>query len=208
MSRPADSIQAVIFDWGGVLMRTLDYRPRYRWDARLGLPPGGVERVVHGCEAWSRAQRGEISVEDYWAEVTRHLSLSPDDLAALQRDFYSGDSLDLELVALIRDVRGRGMMTGILSNNTPDLLDTIRALQIDTLFDSCVISAQIGVMKPDPRAYLAMLESLDVAPQHALLVDDFAHNIEGARTIGMSAIHFVPGMDLRAALDGWIGSAA
>ena len=54
-------IRAVIFDWGGVLMRTVDASPRLAWDARLGLAPGSVNRLVFESSAWRRAQLGQIS---------------------------------------------------------------------------------------------------------------------------------------------------
>jgi FMN phosphatase YigB (HAD superfamily) len=37
-------------------------------------------------------------------------------------------------------------------------------------------------------------------PAEAVFIDDFAHNIEGARAVGMAAIHYQPGIDLVAEL--------
>jgi putative hydrolase of the HAD superfamily len=196
--------KAVIFDWGGVLMRTADHGPRHAWDRRLGLTPGAVEAVVHGIPAWRAVQRGESTPETYWQAVAAKLSLSAGQLAGLRRDFYSGDRLDGSLVALIRDLRGRGVPVGLLSNNSPELADLLADLGVDDLFDACVISAGIGVMKPDLRAYRAILDELGVRPQEAILIDDSAENVKGARAVGMAAIHFRPGMDLRAALEAWL----
>ncbi|HQE19115.1 MAG TPA: hypothetical protein PK607_11460, partial [Aggregatilineales bacterium] len=64
-------------------MRTEDYSPRHAWDARLGMPTGHVESVVHGIEAWQQAQRGEISVDAYWQAVGRELGLDGQALAEL-----------------------------------------------------------------------------------------------------------------------------
>jgi hypothetical protein len=41
-------IRAIIFDFGGVLMRTGDPAGRCEWEARLGLASSELERVVHG----------------------------------------------------------------------------------------------------------------------------------------------------------------
>jgi HAD superfamily hydrolase (TIGR01509 family) len=67
-------------------------------------------------------------------------------------------------------------------------------------FDLIVGSAYERVMKPDPAIFLRTLERLGRAPHEAVFIDDFAHNIEGARGVGMAAIHYTPGMDLAAAL--------
>ncbi len=186
-------------------MRTIDITPRLKWDRRLGLAPGTVESVVHRSDAWRQAQCGEIDLSSYWQAVGHQLGLTSDDLASLRHDFYSGDQLDQELVALIRDLRAAGVRIGLLTNNTLDLEDTLYNLSLNRLFDTWVISAQIGVMKPDPLAYRAILHALGVSPGQAILVDDFAANTEGARAVGMHAIHFSPDLDLRAVLYRWLG---
>ncbi len=69
--------RAVIFDWGGVLMRTMDIRPRMAWERRLGLPPGALADAFFGSPAWDRAQRGDASLDDVWAEVAAWASARP-----------------------------------------------------------------------------------------------------------------------------------
>jgi putative hydrolase of the HAD superfamily len=196
--------KAVVFDWGGVLMQTVDPEPRHRWDRRLGLPPGSVENVVHGIEAWDRAQRGEISVEDYWEAVRVMLKLTPAALVDLRKDFYSGDALSEELLVVIRGLRTKGILIGLLSNNSLELVDMLTTMQIDQIFDACVISAQIGIMKPAPAAYRTILQQMGIKPSQALLIDDSLRNIEGALALGMEAICYVPGIDLPALIEAWI----
>ncbi len=199
--------RAVIFDWGGVLMRTVDYAPRHAWDVRLGLAAGQVEAVVHGIEAWNGLQRGEIGEEAYWQAVAGKLGLDESTAARLRGDFYRGDVLDETLVSLIRDLRGRGLLVGLLSNNAPSLAVEIDALGLADLFDARVISAEVGVMKPDPAAYHAILDRLGVPPGAALFVDDSPANVTGAAATGMAAVRFTPGLDLNAAITTWLEDA-
>jgi epoxide hydrolase-like predicted phosphatase len=196
--------KAVIFDWGGVLMRTVDYEPRRRWDRRLGLPEGSVEGVVHGSDAWTQAERGEISPDDYWLAVRGQLHLSPTQLSDLRLDFYSGDRLDEALLSLITALRARGVLIGLLSNNSLELLDMLADIHLHSLFDAFVISARAGIMKPDPGAYRAILEQLGVSAGQALFIDDSRVNIEGALAVGMTAIRFEPTLDLGAIIDNWL----
>jgi epoxide hydrolase-like predicted phosphatase len=196
--------RAVIFDWGGVLMRTVDYAPRHAWDARLGLAAGQVEAAVHGIEAWNRAQRGEIGEEAYWQAVAGKLGLDESAAARLRDDFYRGDALDETLIALIRRLRGRGLLVGLLSNNAPSLAAALDAPGLADLFDARAISAEIGVMKPDPAAYHAILARLDVPPGAALFVDDSPANVAGAAAVGMAAVRFTPGLDLDALITTWL----
>jgi epoxide hydrolase-like predicted phosphatase len=199
--------RAVIFDWGGVLMRTVDYAPRHEWDARLGLAEGQVEAAVHGIEAWNRAQRGEIGEEAYWQAVAGKLRLDESAAARLRDDFYRGDALDESLVSLIRRLRGSGLLVGLLSNNVSSLAAALDAPGLADLFDARVISAEIGVMKPDPAAYHAILTRLDVPPGAALFVDDSPANVTGAAATGMAAVRFTPGLDLDAAITTWLEDA-
>ncbi len=200
--------RAVIFDWGGVLMRTEDRRPRLEWDKRLGLQPGTVESAVHGIAAWEKAQLGQIDVEAYWQAVGNELGLDAAQLQELRRSFYSGDRLDRGLVTLIGELRAHGVLIGLLSNNSPDLHDILTGLGLDSLFDARVISADIGVMKPHPAAYWAVLERLGIAPETSAFIDDSAANVQGAARVGMQAIQFVPGMTLRERLESWLDGAA
>jgi HAD superfamily hydrolase (TIGR01509 family) len=53
-----------------------------------------------------------------------------------------------------------------------------------------VISAEIGLVKPDLEIYQWLVSQLGIKPAKAVFVDDFLHNVEGARAAGLLAIHF------------------
>src|SRR5512133_1011405 len=110
------TIKAVIFDFGGVLVRTGDPVGRREWETRQGLPPGTLEQLIHRSEVWYRAQRGLVSVDDYWADVARALHLLPSDLPALRSAYFRDDQLDHELMALVDSLRAAGYKVALLSN--------------------------------------------------------------------------------------------
>jgi len=199
--------RAIIFDLGGVLLRTEDYGPRHRWDRRLGLSEGSVEAVVHGSEVWRQAQLGEISVEDYWKAVGEQLQLHPWEIGDLQQDFYAGDRFDMSLIRLIRKLRKESIQIGLLSNNSMDVLDQLTVLKIRPIFDICVISAEIGVMKPNAKAYRAILDRFGLAPEMTFFVDDVLANVEGARACGMVSIQFFPKMNLEKEIRAWLAGS-
>lgn len=190
--------RVVIFDWGGVLMRAMDIRPRMAWERRLHLPPGTLADTFFGSPAWDRAQRGEASLDDVWAEVADRLGVSRADLPALRRDFWAGDRLDEGLVGLIRELRSAGIRIGLVSNHPRELRQ--RLGDLEPLLDAVVISGEAGVLKPDPAIYRLALERLDVAPEGAVFVDDWKANAEGARRLGMIGVRFRGALHLRRAL--------
>ena len=197
--------RAVIFDWGGVLMRTMDIRPRMAWERRLGLPPGALADAFFGSPAWDRAQRGDASLDDVWAEVAGRLGVGPADLPVLRRDFWAGDRLDEELVGLIRELRSAGIRIGLLSNHPPRLLRLLADRGLMTLFDTLVVSGEEGITKPDPAIYRLTLDRLGVKPEEAALVDDWKFHVEAAQNLGLVGIRFRGTVHLRRALAeaGW-----
>lgn len=193
-------IKAIIFDIGGVLIRTPDRASRLRWEQKLGLAERASEEIVFGGEMGTKAQQGAITNEELWQWVGRHLNLDGDDLAAFQRDFWAGDILDEELVNLIRQLHRR-YQTAIISNATDALrLALTDQFQIADAFDLIVCSAEEKIMKPDPHIYLLTLERLGREPAEAVFIDDNLDNIIGAQAVGLHTIHFNPQVDVAAEL--------
>jgi glucose-1-phosphatase len=188
------SIQAIIWDLGGVLVRTEDYSGRIRWAQRLGVTPQSLEAYVFSSDSGRRAQAGEISDDQHWQNVADHFDLTgrnyATQLGQLRADFWSGDRLDEELVDFIRSLRPR-YKTALLSNNFAGLRGELREQwKIEKLFDAIVISAEVKLLKPGAEIYLLTLNSLAVQPDQAIFIDDFQHNIIGAQAVGMHTIHF------------------
>ena len=188
---PGDMIRAIVFDWGGVIMRTVEPSLRLAWDARLGLEPGSVNQLFFGSDAWRRAQLGAADEADVWASVGARLNLSPEALVELRHDFWAGDQLDDELVQFIRSLRPR-FKTGLLSNFAASLRAWLAHCHLGDAFDAVVISGEEGIVKPDLRIYQVAAERLGVPIADCLFVDDFAENVAGARRAGMQALHFAP----------------
>jgi putative hydrolase of the HAD superfamily len=192
--------RALISDWGGVLMRTVDIRPRMAWERELDLPFGGLPELFFSSDAWGRAMREPTAVDDVWTEVVGHRELDPQNFAALTEDFWSGDRLDEDLVAMIRDLRQKGVRTALLSNHAVELPDLLADLGVEDAFDVRVVSALEGVAKPDPDIFHRTLERLSVAPEDAVFVDDWHGHVAAARGLGLEAIRFRGPRNLRRSL--------
>ena len=184
------TIRAVIFDVGGVILRTEDQSPRLRWAERLGVSPEALSATVFDSEAAAEATVGRLPAEAAWAHVAAAFDLDADALAQLRADFFSGDRCDDALVAFLRGLRP-AYKTGILSNAWSDGREVIAGkFALGDAADDLVISAEVGVAKPAPRIYELATTRLGVRPDETILVDDFVRNIDGARKFGMQAVHF------------------
>jgi glucose-1-phosphatase len=194
-------IQAVIWDLGGVLLRTEDYAPRRALAQRYGMTLGEIEELVFSGESGDRAQLGEIKVEQHWENQRAKLGLRPAELQAFRDQFWGGDRLDTDLVAYIRGLR-QSYKTGLLSNAFSDLRRVVtETWKFADAFDEMIISAEVGLVKPDPRIYQLALDRLGVAPEAAVFIDDFSHNVDGARAVNLKAIHFKDPQQARGELE-------
>jgi putative hydrolase of the HAD superfamily len=193
-------IKAIIFDVGGVLIRTNDHSPRRQWEKKLGLAEWESEQIVFNSEMGQRAQRGDVTDEALWNWVGERLNLSTTDLATFQADFWAGDALDTALVDFIRRLRP-AYQTAIISNATGGLHDSLtNQHKIADAFDLIVGSAREKVMKPAPEIFQRTLQQLGRLPEEAVFIDDFAHNIQAAQELGWHTIHFRPDTNVPAEL--------
>ncbi|HAJ35337.1 MAG TPA: hypothetical protein DCL15_06550 [Chloroflexi bacterium] len=193
-------IKAIIFDVGGVLVRTEDPAPRRALEIQLGLQPGAAEALVYNSEKGQQAQRGVITSQELWRWIQGHFHLDDAELASFRRQFWGGDRLNTPLLGLVRALRPH-YQTAIISNAMDDLLPTLTEVYpLADAFDVIVGSAYEGVMKPAPEIFLRTLARLGRQPEETIFIDDFAHNVAGAQAVGMAAIHYTPELDVAAAL--------
>ena len=200
-------IQAIIFDIGGVLVRTIDRVPRQALAQRLGMSAADLEALVFGGASGQQAQLGQIDEAEQWAYACRQVGWPLERVTDFREQFFGGDELDAEMLVYIRRLH-QAYKTGIISN----AMNGTRALiegpwAMTPLFDAILLSGEVGVMKPDPRIYQLALARLEVQPEQAVFIDDFQHNIDGARAVGMHGIRFCSPeqvmAELEALLDGF-----
>ncbi len=184
-------IKAVIFDVGGVLIRTRSRAGREKWAARLGMDSWEFENFVFSGHSGRQAQLGQKTFEAHWRWLGNHFGLDEATLAEMRYDFFAGDVMNEALVEYIKRLRRADYLTGILSNFSDDARPLwTEAFPFIDHFDGIIISAEAGLMKPDPQIYHLAAESVGVQMEEALFVDDFSENIAGAKRVGMQALHF------------------
>jgi len=184
------TIRAVYFDLGGVIVRTEFQAPRQRLADRFGMEYEDLVTLVFESQSAAKATLGLISEDEQWVAVTRRLNLPGSEAPSIRDEFFAGDVTDLSLLNFMRGLR-KQYKVGLISNAWSGLRPWIIDKKFDDAFDAMIISAEVGVMKPDPRIYQVALEKLGVAPAEAVFLDDFPANVTGARAVGMQAIHFV-----------------
>ncbi len=184
-------IKAVIFDMGGVLLRTMDTTPRDKLAQQIGISRHDLEMLVFASQTSLLAETGAIRESDHWASVFDTLKIPPEEQAGFQRKFWSKDQVDYDLIEFIGELH-ENYRTGLLSNAWDGIRPAIqdRFPHMLDVFDVAVFSAEVGMRKPDPRYYEWILDQLGVAAPEAIFVDDWQPNVDAALEIGIKAIQF------------------
>jgi len=184
-------IKAVIFDMGGVLLRTVDSAPREALALRYGVTLRQLFDIIFTSESSQQAERGEKSDADHWTWALDLLGVAPEDRADFIRQWWAGDRMDYELLEFINNLRS-SVRTGLLSNAWLGTRANITKHwgSLDPYFDVVIFSAEAGMRKPTPEFFRWLLEKLGANPEEAIFVDDYSENIKAARALGLRTVKF------------------
>lgn len=185
----AGMIKAVIWDMGGVILRTEDETSRKELAEKYGMSLNELYSMVFNSETASLATLGKISEEQHWLAIGQQLNLSADELHSFQSDFWAGDVIDRELISFIDSLKEK-YKTGLLSNAWSGARGVKKLQRYLDVFQYSVFSCELGLAKPDPQIYLKMLDLMEVEPEEAVFVDDLQVNIDAANQLGIHGIRF------------------
>jgi len=184
------TVRAIIVDIGGVLLLRDAMLAQRAWEERLGFAPGGFMRELFWADLAAQATVGEISAVHVWDDMAARHALSAADVQELRRDFFAGERLNAPFIAFLQGLRPACRMAA-LSNAWSGTRQAMRThYGMDRLVDLMIFSDEEGMAKPDPRIYHLAAERLGIQPEEALFVDDVPRNVEAARAVGMTAVHF------------------
>ncbi|WP_448035080.1 HAD-IA family hydrolase [Bradyrhizobium liaoningense] len=206
------TIEAVIFDFGGVLTSS-PFEAFTRFETERGLPIDIIRRTNaanHLENAWAKFERAEVDI-DTFDELFAAESL------ALGAEVRGRDVLPLlqgdlrpEMVEALKRIKAQ-FKTGCITNNLPaNAIGSLtgRSLyiaEVMVLFDHVIESAKIGLRKPDPRIYQLMIGTLKVDPKNCVYLDDLGVNLKPAREMGMTTIKVTGGAQAIAELEAATG---
>lgn len=185
--------RAFVFDLDGVIRH---------WDPNIvrtaertnGLPEGALFGVSFETDLLLAAVTGVIS-DDAWREEvgTRLQEEYPDADGAGAVDAWSEPHG--AIIAGAQDVLAQARQHGtvcLLSNATSRLNSDLIALGIADAFDHIFNSSEIGFAKPDERVYVHVEQTLDIAADQIVYIDDGAGNVEAASGRGWISLLATP----------------
>lgn len=207
------ALRGVLFDATGTLFALRepvgDVYARAARARGVEIAPWRLEdafaRILRGRPAmlFPDVTDGEIAAHErgWWREAVRQTFRAADSsvrfddfntlFESLFRHFESDRAWQLRpgIPAALRELRGRGLRLGIVSNFDHRLPRILEALEIDGFFDCVVRPGTCRAAKPDPRIFEAALRALEMRAEAAAYVgNDPALDLESARRAGLAAV--------------------
>ncbi len=176
-------IRCVLFDADGVLQRT----PEGWLEDLTAMAPDDPDGFLQAVfEAESPASIGEIGfAESLGPVLERHHAVVDVDTVL---EVWSRLDIDPQMMAAIAGLRRAGVICALATNQHDVRTNLMRAREeYADAFDAQFYSAELGVAKPSPTYFSRIVESLGVAPEQTLFIDDRADNVAGARRAGLQA---------------------
>jgi putative hydrolase of the HAD superfamily len=178
----SDNMKAILFDLGGVYFQggLKDLFQRYP-----SLSGEGRMELIHMHD--DGVLKGRIEPAAFWDRASELAGVD----AAEMREGYLRSIHPIEgMPELVKQLSGKyrlGIISGVDSERIDYLDQKYGFLEP---FEVRVFSYEMGTNKPDSVMYATAIEKLGLPPEETLFVDDDPRNLEPAKELGMSAIHF------------------
>jgi putative hydrolase of the HAD superfamily len=182
---PGSTQKALLADFGGVL--TTDIWSSFAaFCEQRGLDADAARRLFkenpEALAVLRGLETGEVEPGDFESRFAELLGTGPEGLV---EGLFADLQPNQPMVKAVERAQEVGVPTGLISNSW--VMDHYTE-EIRDLFDVVVISAEVGLHKPQPEIYRLAAEQLGMKPEDCVFVDDLRENCAGAEAVGMTAV--------------------
>lgn len=184
-------IKAIIFDVDGVIFKAHDEVGHYLWSSTIkeDLGINSKHFSIIFSEKWEDITRGKIDLTEHLEEIFQDklfldLSISPQNYIKywLEKDH----NVDQDMLKLVERLK----IPCYLGTNQEALRTKYILSTVGHYFKGCFASHQIGFIKPEREFFQHIENTLSLAPEEILLIDDTRVNIDGAKNSGWHTYHY------------------
>jgi putative hydrolase of the HAD superfamily len=192
-------LRGIITDWGGVLTTPILTTVRawidadgIDWESYRAVMRAWVSQAYDGAGGPNpihALERGECSAAEFEQLLADQL-LRTDGAAVaadgLLRRMFAASLPVPAMYDTIRTLRAAGFSTALLSNSWG--CDDYPRADFPGLFDTVVLSGEVGMRKPEQEIFLHAAQTLGLDPAECVFVDDMEANVAAARACGMTGV--------------------
>lgn len=190
--RKSEGIRAVILDYDLVLCRPPQEEHIERMATAFGVDHPAFWRLYE--QNRGPLDKGELTPAAYWKSLGRDAGRKVDGytIERLQDlDIDMWDTVEEPLLEWAQTLQTNGYKTALLANSHPRFVAHLRKNRHWLrLFDVCVFSSEVHLIKPDPAIFRYTLDKLGIEPSGVLFIDDRFSNVSVARTLGIESMRF------------------
>lgn len=183
-------IKAITFDLDGVYFTEDSFKKFKSIFPTNNSDPDFVEHVLKKSDEMMNFKKGIMSETEYWNYVNQSFgqNLSIDEITNLLMEAYS---VNQNVVDYVKKVRNEDIKTCICTNNFPTRINALNK-KFDFLsdFDVQVFSYEVGINKPDPKIFQALIARSGVQPSELFYADDNQSCVDSALFLGINAITY------------------
>jgi len=188
------SVKAFFCDFGGVLYKTPDMRWLLHFQRFFGRKVEDTPLAMFISQtpsAYTNAvMSGIISEDEVWENLIQELRIPPKLVNHMRSAAISQRRLNHPMIQYLNNLRPR-FLTAILTNAASNFRATYcQSFDMENWVDRVIISAEIGMAKPDPQIFHKATQLMGVSPEESVFIDDLPDNIKAARAAGMQSYQF------------------
>lgn len=192
-------IKAVFFDVGGTLIHPFPSVGEIYMKMAAKHAVHVLPKELEECfkREWEKKKIQHKSINKSWWRETvqavfsgrafKNFDVFFDDL---YQTFALAESWSLypDALPVLKELRNRNIRLAVVSNWDDRLPALLESLELSQFFERQFISANLGVIKPDPDIFHIALGAMQLNPLEAIHVgDDYEEDIKGAEAAGMRA---------------------
>ena len=183
-------IKAIIFDMNGVFIK--DSGPlSKRIENDFSVDADEIHSLIKAVLKQVRVPGANS--RSMWQSILEKLNMTYEEFF---RYWFIGESLNSELLQFAKELKKKGIIIIILSNNFPERTNNYRQLypELFANVDEQYFSWETDNTKPNKEAFTQIIDRHSFLPEEYLLVDDKDENLVAASNLGI-AVHKYQSMD-------------
>jgi 2-haloacid dehalogenase len=185
-------IKAVVFDFGGVLLR---WDPRNLYSRFFPEEPQAMEDFLAeiGFMEWNAQQDKGRPFAEAVASLSKQFPHHAHLINAYKENWKESITGIIDgTVELLRMLKETGISLYGLSNWSAETFAMARhEFEFFNLFDEIVLSGEVKLIKPEPEIFELFLQKIGKPADQCLFIDDSEANIITARKLGFDTVHFI-----------------
>lgn len=177
-----DKIKAIAFDFWGVFAEINP--PMYEYIKQHSILPEKYSDKIH--ELIIEHDLNKITEQQFLQKCSEIISLEIP--YPLCRYIFQEDSLNENLIAIVKKLKEKYKIALLSNNNKEYCEEYLFKTKLDKLFDTLVISYQVGYRKPSPEVYKILVKKLGLKPEEILFIDDDHTKLTAAEKQGIKIL--------------------